>query len=565
MDNPREIVINGVAFKEREGYPKPFRFDYIRIIEDIHNRREEIESKGSTVDKELMGAYRFLILNDLWFILAFVMAIPMDIIYRPFVIGVCQEVEDGPDGWCMDLWTRFHFKTSIKTKARTLQRILKYPTKCTMLGSHTRPIAKQKFLRPIKELFEVSQFLKDLFPEVLYQNPKIESPKWSEDDGIIVKGHNPSRGEATLEAYGIKDGMPISAHYDWILLDDLETKSDVKNPDVIQTGRDAVDLCNFLLTEGGSIDITGTPYSHLGIYIPHILEKKRANGEAKYLYRRKPGTVDGTKDGKPVMMTWEAMADIYAELSKDGYGEYSFNCQILIDPTPKGTQTLNGSLMMDIDPKYIPDNLVKFMLIDPAGDAAENRNKGDDWAIWIVGVDPEASDSGLHKRYILDGFLEVLTESAAPELLGRIYMRHPAIRQVGYEFKGIAPAWMQNFCEYVRKAGGTLYEDPKMNMVVRLKDGGRQKGIRITSAISWPLNNHSLFISTSVPDSANRKLREEMDKFGFWPDNGLDSLAYLDDILRTFDLNVYRKKKGDRKKDIKNNEYCPFDSVREGR
>ena len=111
--------------------------------------------------------------------------------------------------------------------------------------------------------------------------------------------------------------MPTGSHFDWILLDDLETRDDVRNPDVIQKGRDAVDLCNFLLVgeidegdgkviKGGSVDVTGTPYSHIGIYIPHILDKVKANGQKKYFYRKQPATDDGTRHGKPVMTTQEA-------------------------------------------------------------------------------------------------------------------------------------------------------------------------------------------------------------------------------------------------------------------
>lgn len=521
-----EIALNKAEY-DADKHKAIYCHDYEAVFRDIANKK---------IDE--VGAYRDIILNDLWFIVNFILEIPGA--NHPFVVNVCQEVEDGPDGWCMDLWARYHWKSVTKTKARTIQEILKEPEKCTMIASYARKAAK-KFVVPIARVLETNELLKQCFPDVLYADPRKESEKWSEDEGYIVKRKSKSRSEATLEAHGVKEGMPTGSHFDRIKLDDLETRDDVKNPDVIQKGRDAVDLCLFLLTGGedSSIDITGTPYSHIGIYIPHILDKVKANGEKKFLYRRKPATVDGTRYGKPVMMTQEALNDVYAELAKDGYGEYNFNAQMLIDPTPKGTQKLNSTLLMNIEPEHIPKNLIKFMVIDPAGDDAENKNKGDDWAIWVIGVEPKPNEVGIHKRYILDGFLDILTESAAPELLGRMFMGKN-IRQTGYEYKSITPAWVQNFCQYVRKSGGTLYEDPKMKMIVRLKDGGRQKLGRIVSAISRPLNNACCYISTSVPDLYNRKLREEMDKLGFWPDNGVDAWAYLDDLLRGFDFSIFQ-------------------------
>lgn len=514
-----------------------YRYDYIQGEKNIESGEWDRKS-----------TYKTIILSDLWFIVHFILEIPGA--NNPFVVSACREVEDGPDGWCMDLWARYHFKSSIKTKARTIQRILKYPEKCTMIASYALKASK-RFVIPIAKTLETNEILKTCFPDVLYADPCKESEKWSENEGYIVKRKSKSRSEATFSAHGVKEGMPQGGHWDWIQLDDLETKDDVRNPDVVQKGRDAIDLSSFLLTgeivghdgnveiEGGSIDITGTPYSHTAIYIPYVLEQKLANGDPVFKYRKKPATDDSTRHGNPVLISKLGLANIYAKMATDYKGEYTFSCQMLIDPTPKGTQKLDSTLLMNIEPEHIPNNLIKFMVIDPAGDDAENKNKGDDWAIWVIGVEPKPNEVGIHKRYILDGFLDILTESAAPELLGRMFMGKN-IRQTGYEYKSITPAWVQNFCQYVRKSGGTLYEDPKMNMIVRLKDGGRQKLGRIVSAISRPLNNSCCYISTAILDLYNRKLREEMDKLGYWPDNGVDAWAYLDDLLRGFDFSIYQ-------------------------
>jgi len=501
-----------------------YKMDYQKVFLAI--------AKG---DLEEIPTYRAMILNDLFFIVCFVMEIPN--CNRPFVVQMCKEVESGPDGWCLDLWSRWHFKSSIKTKARTIQRMLKYPEKCTMIASHTRPIAK-KFMRSIMQLLENSEMLKQCFPDVLYANPRTEAPKWSEDDGIIVKRKSFARSEATLEAWGIKEGMPISVHFDWIQLDDLETKDDVRNPDVVIHGRDAFDLCNFLLTEGGSIDVTGTPYSHEGIYIPFIKEKVKADSTPRYLYRGHPATVDGTRDGEPVMATREELADIYADMCKSegSMGEYQYNCQILINPTPVGVRRLSGDLIKDIDSQFIPKNIYKFMPIDPAGD--DKTGKGDAWAFGVIGVEPQSDELGASNIYITDLFISPMREEEAPVEIARMYRRGGLIMQVGVEKVALSTAEI-HVANALAKFG--IYLSIDRGNLVLLRPGGVDNRGRIEKALPWPLYNSKIFISTSIPSVFRDRLRMEADKFPFWHDDGLTMLAYFYTMIKDYHFSWYEE------------------------
>ena len=132
---PEEIIkINEVAFSPIKGIN--YKYDYVDVAEGI---------KSGKFDE--FSIFRQIIKEDIWFILNFIMAIPGS--NRKFVVEAAQEVEAGKDEWTLDLWARLHYKSSIITKARTIQRVLNEPEKCTMIVSHTRPMAK-KFLRPIK-------------------------------------------------------------------------------------------------------------------------------------------------------------------------------------------------------------------------------------------------------------------------------------------------------------------------------------------------------------------------------------------------------------------------------
>jgi len=122
----------------------------------------------------------------------------------------------------LDLWFREGYKSTIITFALTIQDILNDPEITIGLASHTRPIAKA-FMRQIKREFEGNETLKSWFPDILYANPQKESPKWSEDEGIVViRKSNPK--EATIEAWGVVDGQPTSKHYKLLVYDDIVTR-----------------------------------------------------------------------------------------------------------------------------------------------------------------------------------------------------------------------------------------------------------------------------------------------------------------------------------------------------
>jgi len=95
----------------------------------------------------------------------------------PWIYERCREVEADSDGH-LDLWARYHFKTTLITYGGIIQEIINDPEITIAIFSHVRPIAKG-FLNQIKRELEGNDFLKELYPEVLYQNPAKESPKWA--------------------------------------------------------------------------------------------------------------------------------------------------------------------------------------------------------------------------------------------------------------------------------------------------------------------------------------------------------------------------------------------------
>lgn len=229
----------------------------------------------------------------------------------------------------LDLWARDHYKSTVITFAKTIQDILashgddplpKYEGReCTFgLFSHTRPIAKS-FLRQIKAESETNEQLKEWFPDVLWGNPKGEAPKWSEDDGLIFKRKSNPK-EATVEAWGLVDGMPTGKHFTDLVYDDVVTLASVTTSDQIKKTTTALTMSYNLGTQGGRRRMIGTRYDGGDTY-------QTVMDRGSFAPRLHPATHDGTAEGKPVFLSAKAWAD-----KKRDTDSYTLSCQQLQTP-----------------------------------------------------------------------------------------------------------------------------------------------------------------------------------------------------------------------------------------
>jgi len=360
-------------------------------------------------DKELI---RELAKLDRWFLLV-VLLNRKDAVH-PWLYERCREVEKTPDG-CLDLWARGHYKSTLITYAGSIQEILKNPNITIGIFSHTRPIAKG-FLKQIKREFEVNTFIREMFPEIVFANPRQESPQWSEDAGIIVnRTSNPK--EATVEAWGLVDGQPISRHYDLRIYDDVVTRESVNTADQISKTTEALDLSQNLSGGQNREWYIGTRYNYADTY-RELIER----GIETRIY---PATDSGTPDGNPILLSEEEW-----DKKKKSMGQYVLACQMLQNPIAGSEQVFDPEWIRRVEIR--PRILNIYILCDPAH---SKKATSDRTAIAVIGVDHAFN------KYLLDGLCHRLNLRERWESLSRIrnkWLRQPGVQvvKVGYERYG---------------------------------------------------------------------------------------------------------------------------------
>jgi predicted phage terminase large subunit-like protein len=350
---------------------------------------------------------RFLCEHDVFFLLVYVLG--RADVNRDWLFDRCNEIQTESDGH-LDLWARAHYKSTTITFALTIQEIVKNPNITIGIFSHTRPIAKS-FLRQIKRELESNKKLLRLYPDILWEKSG-EAPKWSEDDGIIVKrSSNPK--ESTVEAWGLVDGQPTSRHFDLIIYDDVVTRESVTTPDMIQKTTDAWELSLNLLSENGRKRYIGTRY-HFNDTYRVIMERKAA------IPRIYTATVDGTVDGEPVLLTRQQLTEKRIEM-----GSYTYACQMLMNPKADETQGFNDNWLRFWEPTTA--NLNIYILCDPA---SEKKASSDYTVMLVIGR------GGDDNYYLIDGLRDRLNLKERADALFAFHREYRP-NDVGYEKYGM--------------------------------------------------------------------------------------------------------------------------------
>lgn len=380
------------------------------LLTNISQYRKLLAELQKCSEKEQHGLIRHLCLTDLYFLLWY--GLGRADIEKQWLLERCREVQSSPNGH-LDLWAREHYKSTIITFGLTIQNILNDPEITAGIFSHTRPIAKG-FLRQIKREFEANQVLKELFPDILWENPHKEAPKWSEDDGIIVKRKgNPK--ESTVEAWGLVDGQPTGKHFRLRIYDDVVTRESVTTPDMISKTSESLELSYNLGTSGGAQRFIGTRY-HFSDTYKTIMDR----GTAKP--RIYAATDTGDMDGKPVLMSSEDLATKRRDM-----GPYTFGCQLMQNPKADETQGFKREWLKKYRIVSDAAGMNKYIFVDAA---SEKKRTSDYTSAWVIGL---AKDGN---AYALDIIRDRLSLTQRADLVFDLHRKWKPL-QVRYEKYGL--------------------------------------------------------------------------------------------------------------------------------
>lgn len=447
--------------------------------------------------------------TDLFFLLTEVLG--RKDIDRPWLKARCEEVQASPNGH-LDLWAREHYKSTIITFGKSIQDILashgddplpEWGGREITIGifSHTRPIAKG-FLRQIKQEFESNKRLHALFPDILWEDAR-KAPKWSEDDGIVVKRRtNPK--ESTVEAWGIVDGQPTSKHFFVLVYDDLVTRESVTTPEMIAKTTAALELSYNLGSDGGIKRFIGTRY-HFNDSYKAVMDRGTASS------RIYPATDDGTVDGEPVLLSAETLREKRRDM-----GPYTFACQMMQNPKADETQGFKDEWL-----HYYANELGsvsnRYILVDPAS----GKRKGNDYtAIWVIGL---GSDSNY---YVLDMVRDRLNLTQRGKLVLELHRKWKPL-QVRYERYGMMAdieyikqlQEVENYRFDITEVGGQTSKADRIKRLIPLFEQGR---------VYLPQTMHKTNYEGKIEDLINVFVQQEYKSFPVsLHDDMLDALARI--------------------------------------
>ena len=482
-------------------------------MEDAIRYWDGLEAVGREQNR-LLAVVRALCQADLFYLL--VRACKRNDMLNQFAFERCREVEADPNGR-LDLWAREHFKSSVITFGLTIQDILRDPNITIGLFSHTRPIAKA-FLRQIMREFEENETLHAAFPDVLWGRDLRAAPKWSEDDGIIVKRtENPK--EATIEAWGLVDGQPTSKHFKCLLYDDVVVQASVTTPEQIEKTMTALEQSyNLGVTPGGLRRMVGTRW-HFNDAHKTVVD--RGTFEA----REHPGKRGGTEDGESVFWPEE----IHLQKRRD-MGPYTYAAQILLNPKADAMQGFKRDWLRHY--KKMRAETIRRMNGYILVDAASSKKRGSDYtSMWVIGLGTDKN------RYALDMVRDRLNLKERGDRLMRLHRKWTdaglRIKEVRYERYGLmadiehmtSRMEEEGYRFKISEVGGVTSKTDRIKRLLPLFEQGQ---------IWLPESMHTTDWQKNTVDLVKAFIEEEYMAFPVGlHDDMLDALARMEEPDRT--------------------------------
>lgn len=465
------------------GAPKPFAAsDLPKNVEEWEEFHKELLKLSRS---EYLHSAWLLARTSLYFLLRFVLS-PSEwrdddgrpMVARPFVLDLATAVQSDYNG-VLDIAARGHLKSSIKTLALPIQTLLVSPETTIGIFSYSRALAR-KFLALVKTELEQNELLKALSwdfargQQLFWSDPAKEAPTWSQLEGLVINRSGNSK-EASVEAWGLIESMPVGRHFRLRLYDDIVVPETVNTPELIQKAVSALSMSQALGMPGGQVTYTGTFYAHSDPHCELLRQGVRLRLNPCYeILSLVRDEVDGQithlelDPEKPVLFTKKELED-YTK----GFLPKEVGTQMYCDPRAGEVTGFEEDWIeyYDRDPEEESRGKNIYITVD----AANSKKKGSSYtSIWVIGVGRDGN------YYVLDGVRDRLN---LDERTGTLFALHRKWRpyEVRYERYGMMVdiphiKSMQNREGYrfrIREVGGTTAKDDRIERLVPLFSAGR--------------------------------------------------------------------------------------------
>lgn len=438
--------------------PLPSSRDQYRLL---FNQMREMHPE------DILGMRRYLCKNDLFYLLRYELstkdatdrAVGKPLLEHDFIFDRCREVQFDPNG-NLDLWARYHFKTTIITFGLNIQTILNDPEATICILSQNNREATKKLLQIKSELENNHEFV-ELFNDIFEHDVRKYS-QWSEEKGIVIKRRgNPK--EPSITAYGLVDSQPTGDHYAVLCYDDIVVPSSVVSDISIRNTTEAWELSNALSLYGGIKRYAGTRY-HFNDTYATIIER----GVAKV--RRYP--CYELDDNDEITDKTALYPKEFLQSERAAMGQYTFACQMLLDPVADSQQGFNVKWVKHYQrsPRDERVGRVVYLIADPAG--IDEKDK-DQTAMVVLGVGAD------RKIRLLDAIYDQINLTMRWRKLRQLHERwrptHTLYERLGKdpEVEYMREKMMQEgYVFNIQEVGGNTKKEYRINRLIAPFENG---------------------------------------------------------------------------------------------
>ena len=466
---------------------------------------ETLTTKKSAATREQKLFFRGLMQTDLY-ALAHMLEDERgggNLLSRDFHVPLCDYVQTTPYPRNLYLLPRGHFKTSLLTVAKNIQRILNNPQIRILISSNKSENA-EAMLTELKGHLLHERLLWG-FPEILDEEPAKKFDKWTNSQ-VTVKRKRKSK-EATIEVIGVT-GELTSKHFDHATFDDIVGKENSATRELLMGVIDFYKMAQPLMDPGSTQDVIGTTWHYADVYA-WLLEQKQKHGMPLGVYFKpcwEPARPESL--GAELVPSFGWVKPVFPERftvthllqERASMGPSSFAAQYLLNPVSADTtilprESLRTMTRLEFENLTKDQDLWLAMTVDPA----ITVNKWSDYSAVAVGAFDR--DNNL---YIIDLRRGKWRESELVREIYSGYRRFPGIKAIGFEKTGFQRIFMRLFTSEGERTGRFL------PIVGLEKDTHKTKQVRIR-ALEPIWMTGQLIVLDDVPAFAD--FLEEAERF----------------------------------------------------